>query len=325
MKQNILIVGGTGLIGPGVVEALRTNGHSLTVLHRGETNFDFPQEVKKLYQDRQERSQFIEKVQQGGFDIIIDLAAYTPTDALTIIEAARDCRRLFVFSTILTYGPAHSLPIHEGCPINPFSQYGKDKAALDKVLVCAHEQGAIQLTLLKPGAVFRPRKVLDGQLHESAYWVSTLRKRRPLLIADEGKYAWNLLHANDIGQIVQQMIHLNAGKGEDFVIGSLHPFTWRKFYELMQKSAGVDLPVISLPAAMIKDHLGDENEFMYEMSCLNQCYSLKKVLSLLPDYCETPLEPVLEEAIRWLYNYHVLSPLEIEIDEELHQLVNQRI
>src|SRR5580704_2481153 len=51
-KKTILILGGTGFIGPHIVDAARARGHTVTLFNRGKTHPGLFPDVEKLHGDR---------------------------------------------------------------------------------------------------------------------------------------------------------------------------------------------------------------------------------------------------------------------------------
>ena len=51
-KLDILILGGTGFLGPAIVEAAMPRGHTLTLFNRGKTHAELFPELEKLHGDR---------------------------------------------------------------------------------------------------------------------------------------------------------------------------------------------------------------------------------------------------------------------------------
>ena len=52
--MKVLVIGGTRFIGPAAVLSLVDRGADVTVLHRGETMYDFGSDVQHLFADRSE-------------------------------------------------------------------------------------------------------------------------------------------------------------------------------------------------------------------------------------------------------------------------------
>ena len=47
--MRILILGGTGFMGPRVVRLLHQQGHTVAVFHRGKTETDLPEDVQHIH------------------------------------------------------------------------------------------------------------------------------------------------------------------------------------------------------------------------------------------------------------------------------------
>lgn len=74
-QRRILILGGTGFIGPHVVRAALARGHSLTLFNRGRTHPHLFPEVEKLHGDRERDLRALEGRQ---WDAVIDISGYLP-------------------------------------------------------------------------------------------------------------------------------------------------------------------------------------------------------------------------------------------------------
>ncbi|MCA8965278.1 MAG: NAD-dependent epimerase/dehydratase family protein [Planctomycetes bacterium] len=74
--KKILVLGGTGFLGPHFVRAALANGHTVTLFNRGKTNSDLFQELEKLRGDREKGD--LEALQGREFDAVIDTSGYVP-------------------------------------------------------------------------------------------------------------------------------------------------------------------------------------------------------------------------------------------------------
>ncbi|HUQ93456.1 MAG TPA: NAD-dependent epimerase/dehydratase family protein [Bryobacteraceae bacterium] len=93
--MRILVIGGTGFLGPHILRAL--HGHELTVLHRGRKANTLPEGVRSLHGDR---SQLPNMVRQYHPDAVIDCICASAADAGTLIEAFghKSCRVVMLSS-----------------------------------------------------------------------------------------------------------------------------------------------------------------------------------------------------------------------------------
>lgn len=118
---RILILGGTGFLGPALVEAAKARGHSLTLFNRGKTEkrIGVIEDVEKFFGNRdpnlraddadpaspQGLSQIAAAVQKGDqWDAVIDTSGYFPRMVTAAAEALKDAAGCYVFiSTVSVY------------------------------------------------------------------------------------------------------------------------------------------------------------------------------------------------------------------------------
>src|SRR5688500_14235711 len=74
---KLLILGGTGFIGPHIVDSARARGFTVTLFNRGKTNPQLVPDVEKLHGDRKVDL----KVLEGRrWDAVVDTSGYFPKD-----------------------------------------------------------------------------------------------------------------------------------------------------------------------------------------------------------------------------------------------------
>jgi 2'-hydroxyisoflavone reductase len=112
--KKILILGGTGFLGPHIVESARKRGHVLTLFNRGRTNPQLFPDVEKLQGDRDGKLQALEG---RSFDAVVDTSGHVPRIVRASAELLRDSVQHYVFiSSIGLY--ARSLPgMDETAPV----------------------------------------------------------------------------------------------------------------------------------------------------------------------------------------------------------------
>ncbi len=78
-KKKILILGGTGFLGPAIVTAAQARGHSLTLFNRGKTRPELFPGVEKLRGDRDpKKDEGLKALEGGKWDAVIDTSGYYP-------------------------------------------------------------------------------------------------------------------------------------------------------------------------------------------------------------------------------------------------------
>src|SRR5262245_30537680 len=71
--MKILILGGTGFLGPHIVEAARTRGHVLTLFNRGKTHPGLFPDIEKL---RGDRDGDLKSLEGRTWDAVVDTSGY---------------------------------------------------------------------------------------------------------------------------------------------------------------------------------------------------------------------------------------------------------
>ncbi|HKP14308.1 MAG TPA: NAD-dependent epimerase/dehydratase family protein, partial [Blastocatellia bacterium] len=79
--MRILIIGGTGFIGPSVARQLAAGGHEVIVMHRGRSATSLPGGVKVMRGDRQALNFMAGDFKRLAPDVVIDLICYNEAEA----------------------------------------------------------------------------------------------------------------------------------------------------------------------------------------------------------------------------------------------------
>jgi len=111
--MRILVIGGTGFIGPHLVRGLAAMGHSVAVLHRGNAPFDLP--AGEIIGDRRDLATIRPKA-----DVVIDLILSSGPQAHALMDAFRGVAcRVVAASSIDVYRACGVLHGSEEGPIEP--------------------------------------------------------------------------------------------------------------------------------------------------------------------------------------------------------------
>ncbi len=78
-KLKILVLGGTGFIGPALVPLAQARGHEITLFNRGKTNKELFPEVEKIIGDRDpKKGEGIKGLEGRTWDVVFDDCGYYP-------------------------------------------------------------------------------------------------------------------------------------------------------------------------------------------------------------------------------------------------------
>lgn len=174
---SILVLGGTGFIGPHMVREALRRGHEVSLFNRGRTN-------NKLFPDlrlyKGDRNNGLQSLEGGKWDVVVDNSGYVPRhvqDSARLLSAA--VSHYLYISTISVYDVSPA-PITEDSPLATMEDetveevtsdsYGPMKALCEQRVL--RELGADRTTVLRPTYICGPGDRTDRY----TYWpVRTMR------------------------------------------------------------------------------------------------------------------------------------------------------
>ncbi|MGZ4868371.1 MAG: NAD-dependent epimerase/dehydratase family protein [Candidatus Angelobacter sp.] len=85
--MKILLIGGSGFIGPSTVTALQKGGHQVTIFHRGKTSA--PQGTEEILGDRQFLQDHQPEFRRKNFDVVVDFVLSSGRQAQQLMDTFR--------------------------------------------------------------------------------------------------------------------------------------------------------------------------------------------------------------------------------------------
>lgn len=117
--QKILVLGGTGFLGPHFVRAALGNGHTVTLFNRGKSNPGLFADLEQLRGDREKGD--LAALQGRTFDAVVDTSGYVPAHVEATAKLFAETARHYQFiSSISVYGGFGANPdtIDEATPVS---------------------------------------------------------------------------------------------------------------------------------------------------------------------------------------------------------------
>jgi nucleoside-diphosphate-sugar epimerase len=161
--MRVLIIGGTGFIGPYTARELCDGGHEVTVFHRGEHEAALPRSVRHV------RSplagipvrEFPEPLLHSDFDALIHMIAMGERDAMAavkmfsgrvrrmVVVSSGDVYRAYGRFTRLESGEVESVPLSEDSPLRSVMYPYRAKAKSEDELNYYYEKILVERTFLQ--------------------------------------------------------------------------------------------------------------------------------------------------------------------------------
>ncbi len=153
--QRVLILGGTGFIGPHFVHALTTGGHTVTLFNRGKRDPEAKQGVEQLLGDRNDN---LKSLEGRDWDVIVDNSGYTPNQVKLSTGLLRPRSKHYIFiSSIAVYDDFQDPPIDESHKLAPIGNMNQDKLEGDNYgplkVLC---EAVVQQSYGKHAGIIRP-------------------------------------------------------------------------------------------------------------------------------------------------------------------------
>jgi nucleoside-diphosphate-sugar epimerase len=100
--MKVLLIGGTGFIGPFTIQQLRQAGQTVTVFHRG--NRAVPENIPQIIGDRNRLADYREQLAREKFDAVIDFVVSSVRQASQLMDTLRGITpRVIVLSSMDVY------------------------------------------------------------------------------------------------------------------------------------------------------------------------------------------------------------------------------
>jgi len=255
-KQAILVLGGTGFLGPHVVTAALARGHSVTLFNRGKTHPGLFPEVEKLHGDRDGH---LEALAGRKWDAVVDPSGYVPRLVKASAELLAPSVSHYVFiSTISVYAKEDRLHPDETLPVatlaDPTSEdvkahYGALKALCERAAEAAMPG---RVANLRPGLIIGPGDPSGRFTH----WPTRLAEGGEVLAPGDGSTPVQYIDGRDLGAWIVRVIE-DRTVGTMNALGPERPTTMRAALDACNHAVG-DKAELTWVAADFLDHQGVE-------------------------------------------------------------------
>ena len=216
-KKSILVLGGTGFLGPHVVTSALARGHTVTLFNRGKTHPGLFPDVEKLHGDRDGH---LEALANRKWDAVVDPSGYVPRIVKMSAELLAPNVGHYVFiSTISVYAKEDVIGADESLAVatitDPTNEdvkanYGALKALCEKAAEAAMPG---RVANLRSGLIIGPGDPSGRFTH----WPTRLAAGGEVLAPGDGKTPVQYIDGRDLGAWIVRAI-------EDGTVGTMNAF-----------------------------------------------------------------------------------------------------
>ncbi len=200
---KILIMGGTGFLGPHIVESARKRGHTLTLFNRGKTHPGLFPDIEQLHGDRKTD---IGALANRKWDAVVDTSAYIPGDVTrSATMLAPNVSHYLLISTVSVYAKMDKPGMDESATVatttEPDAQkvtnenYGALKALCEQTLEKIMPGRA---TVIRPGLIVGPGDGTD----RFTYWPVRVARGGEVLAPGSPQDFTQFIDARDLADFI---------------------------------------------------------------------------------------------------------------------------
>lgn len=293
--MKVLILGGTRFIGLTLLNELRSRGHEIAVLNRGQTAVDLPDDVQRLQADRDDRASMALALAGQSFDAAFDISAYTAEQLQGALDPLSGAVGHYILtSTTAVYAGSVIYPVHEYDRLMPDESggaYGWNKILAERALALWSQNTGTPFSVVRPSYVYGAGTNTLGR--EPAYFYR-LENDRPLLLPTRGIPLAHLVHVDDIAQMFAQCLGNPRSFGQAYTGAGPDYASLRGWFQAMAAAVGVAPKIVQMP----DDMTPKMQTFPYQM---RRCvvYSIDKAVRDLDYAPKWSTEAGLVESYAW--------------------------
>ena len=286
--MKVLVIGGTGFVGPHVVTSLCGLGHKVAVFHRGRTEAELPAEVHHIHcsswvlGDRRYFVDFIDAFRQFAPDVVLDMIATTEEDARTVVNLFRGrAQRVVVISSQDVYraygsligiepGPVEPTPLSEDAALRTrFYPYRSETPRspddqrrwmddYEKILVerTALDDPDLGATVLRLPMVYGPH---DRQ-HRMYEYLRRMEDGRPAIILEESLAGWRWTrgYVENVAAAVVLAVTNEFAADRIYNVGEREAFSMIDWVREIGRAAQWKGEVVAVPGDLLPTELQEQ-------------------------------------------------------------------
>jgi nucleoside-diphosphate-sugar epimerase len=285
MTVKLLILGGTGFIGPHVVRQLDAAGHDVTIAHSGAHEADLPASVRHLHTAGLSRgagrdlAEVAEHAAAWRPDAVLDMAPLGEDDARRAVEAFRGrAGRLVAVSSGDVYraydrfrgkdpGPPDPTPLTEDSPLRDrlYPYRGEKLPGGDRPWVDDYDKILVEQVVMGepslPGTILRLPMVYGPNDAQHRFFnqchLKRMLDRRPAILLDESLARWRCLwgYIENVAHAIALALTDDRAAGRIYNVAEAEPAPEAEWIARVGRAADWHGQIIPLPKERLPEHL----------------------------------------------------------------------
>jgi 2'-hydroxyisoflavone reductase len=201
---KVLILGGTGFIGPHFVDVLGSAGHTVTLFNRGKRDTEAKSGIEQLLGDRNGQ---IDALKGRDWDLVIDNSGYTPKQVRATAELLKGHVKQYIFiSSVAVYADFKKAGIDEDYPLKVLADptveevtgetYGGLKVLCEKVVEQTYGKNACNI---RPSYIAGPGDHTD----RFTYWPFRVAKGGEMIAPGKPADPFQFIDVRDLANFMR--------------------------------------------------------------------------------------------------------------------------
>lgn len=262
--MKVLIIGGTRNMGHYLTLALREAGHQVTILNRGITRNDLPDDVEHLKADRTVPAQLEKALGKRDFDAVVDFVLFSGINAEIAVDLFQGRTDHYIY---ISSGQVYLLrdniqrPFTENDyegelinepPLNTYDHeewaYGLQKRRAEDVLKRAYAERIFPYTSLRLPMVNGSR---DSFSRLYGYMLR-MRDNGPILVPDKPDHPLRHVYSQDVVNTIVMLLETGKGKGRAYNISQDETVSLDEFLTLLGEMLGTQPDIVRVERSLLE-------------------------------------------------------------------------
>lgn len=256
--MNILIIGGTRNMGHFLALELLLAGHKVTILNRGISRDELPEDIERLHADRTDEAQFRAALAGREFDAVVDMVLHQGHEAETTVEVfAGRTGHYLMMSTGQVYLVREGLtrPFKESDydgPLIPMPEantydyeeytYGVQKRAAEDVLAAAAREKQFPFTVLRLPMVNSER----DHFHRLYSYILRIKDGGPILVPDVPNHPLRHIYGRDVVRVLCNLLDAGTAHNRAFNLSQEETIALDDFLMMLGQIIGKQPEIITV-------------------------------------------------------------------------------
>lgn len=273
--MNILLIGGTGFIGPYVADILHKNAHRVALFHRSEYKALLQPHVEHIHGDRNKIRDFIEEFKRFSPEIVLDMIPVTETQAIDLMEVFRGISgRIVSISSQDVYraygvfmgteeGSPDKIPLGENSSLRenlyPYRDKYEGMENYDKISV----EKAVMSSSDLPGTVLRLPMVYGpgDKQHRMYQYLKRMDDKRPYILLEEKWtwWKWTRGYVEDVAHAIVLAVTDERASGQIYNVGEKEALSLIEWVKKIGEFADWDGEIIIVPDNKLSEDKEDRS------------------------------------------------------------------